>query len=310
MVYRDINRLSGKMNKPELAENVEESVVPPVVEDSKEESIEEQREEQQEEPIEVLEELRLIDPEGNTLETRILAPKGFVRSPASEDSLLTFLRRLELKADGSPVMLYNDSEKGNQSAQVAVFTFDVGENDLQQCADSIMRVYAEYYWSVGAYEDIAFHLTNGFFMDYLTWRDGKRIKVDGNTVSWVSSKAYDDSYECFRSYLKQVMVYAGTLSLNEESTTIEKEDIQAGDLIIKGGSPGHCVLIVDVAENQTGERCYLLAQGYMPAQDFHILNNPADPNNPWYYEEDLEYPIRTPEYSFGEDSIKRWGNGF
>ena len=310
MIFRDNNRQSEIKNNREVIENVEDPVASTEDEEGKEELTEEQREEAKEESIEVLEERSLIQPEGNTLETRILVPEGFVRSSVSEDSLLAFLRKLELKADGSPVMLYNNSEKGNQSAQVAVFTFDVGENDLQQCADSIMRVYGEYYWSVGAYEDIGFHLTNGFFMDYLTWRDGKRIKVDGNTVSWVSSKAYDDSYECFRSYLKQVMVYAGTLSLNEESTTIEKEDIQAGDLIIKGGSPGHCVLIVDVAENQTGERCYLLAQGYMPAQDFHILNNPADPNNPWYYEEDLEYPIRTPEYSFGEDSIKRWGNGF
>ncbi len=310
LIYKESNQQSEKINTQELTEIEDEPVTPSKVKESKKDLIEERSEETEEEYTEALEEIRLIYPEGSTLETRILTPEGFVRISASEDSLLTFLRNLELKPDGSPVMLYDNTEKGNQSAQAAVFAFDVGESDLQQCADSIMRVYGEYYWSIGAYEAIGFHLTNGFFMDYLTWREGKRIKVNGNTVSWVSSKGYDDSYDCFRSYLKQVMVYAGTLSLNEESTTIEKEDIQAGDIIIKGGSPGHCVLVVDVAQDQSGEQCYLLAQGYMPAQDFHILNNPVNPGNPWYYEEDLEYPIRTPEYTFGEDSIKRWGKGF
>lgn len=65
-----------------------------------------------------------------------------------------------------------------------------------------------------------------------------------------------------------------------------------------------------VAINEEGEKCYLLAQGYMPAQDFHILKNPANSLNPWYYESDLEYPIQTPQYTFEEGSIRRWMEGF
>jgi len=106
------------------------------------------------------------------------------------------------------------------------------------------------------------------------------------------------------------MVYAGTLSLEGESTGIEVEEIQVGDMLLRGGSPGHCVLVVDIAENETGERCYLLAQGYMPAQEFHILNNPSSEDNPWYYEEDFKETIRTPEYTFYQENIKRWGEGF
>lgn len=259
---------------------------------------------------EVTEAVSLINPEGSTLYTRISTPDGYKRVEASKDSLLYFMRNQELKPDGSPVLLFDSSEKGNQSAQVAVFSFDVGESDLQQCADSIIRVYSEYYWSIGAYDKIRFHLTNGFLMDYLSWREGKRIQVKGNTVSWIISGSSDYSYECFRAYLKQVMIYAGTLSLSEESTVINKKDLKQGDVIINGGSPGHCVLIVDVAENKEGKKCYLLAQGFMPAQDFHILKNPVDPLNPWYYEADLEYPIQTPQYTFEEGSIRRWMDGF
>lgn len=251
-----------------------------------------------------------INPQGNTLESRILPPEGYVRAEAKEDSFVTFLRKQELKPHGSPVLLYNGREKGNQTAQAAVFAMDVGNSDLQQCADSIIRVYGEYYWSIGAYDKIGFHLTNGFYMDYLKWRNGSRIHVEGNQVSWVKSKSYDDSYESFRQYLKNVMVYAGTLSLEGESTGIEVKELQVGDMLIRGGSPGHCVLVVDIAENETGERCYLLAQGYMPAQEFHILNNPSSEDNPWYYGEDFKETIRTPEYTFYEENIKRWGEGF
>lgn len=261
-------------------------------------------------PTEEPEEISLIDPAGNSMEGRIRTPEGYKRTAASEGSLQAYLRKLELKPDGSPVMLFDNTEKGNQSAHAAVFAFDAGDGDLQQCADSIIRVYSEYYLSTGAVDKIRFHLTNGFLMDYETWRNGGRIKVQGNDVTWVSSAGYDDSYEGFRSYLKQVMIYAGTLSLSEEGHLIDKEELKTGDMIIKGGSPGHCVLVVDAGENESGERCYLLAQGFMPAQEFHILNNPADSSNPWYYERDLEYPVRTPQYTFGEGTIKRWQEGF
>lgn len=274
------------------------------------EATNESTEESTEEPMEQINEYTLINPRGSTVESRILPPIDFKRLEAPEGSILTYMRNLELKPDKSPVMLFNGREKENQTAQSAVFAFDVGENDLQQCADSIMRVYGEYYWSIGAFDKINFHLTNGFLMDYLSWREGKRIKVEGNKVSWFSSTSYDDSYECFRKYLTQVMVYAGTLSLSQESTTIDKEELRVGDMIIQGGSPGHCVLVVDVAVNLDGEECYLLAQGYMPAQDFHIINNPRDAINPWYYNTDIDYPIRTPEYIFRDGSIKRWMEGF
>lgn len=251
-----------------------------------------------------------INKDGTTLETRIQVPEGFERLEADKDSFVTFMRNLECKPDGSPVLLYDGREKGNQTAQVAVFAFDVGTSDLQQCADSIIRIYGEYYWSIGAYDKIGFHLTNGFYMDYLTWRNGNRIKVDGNNVQWVESKSYDDSYESFREYLKNVMIYAGTLSLEEESSLITLSELKAGDMLISGGSPGHCILIADVAKNEAGEKCYLLAQGYMPAQDFHVLNNPASEESPWYQEQDLKGTIRTPEYSFYEENMKRWGEGF
>lgn len=246
----------------------------------------------------------LIAPSGDTLQTRIHAPAGYTRQEAATGSLEEFFRNYKMKADGEKVLLYDGSEKGNQSAHVAVFTLPIENADLQQCADSVMRMYAEYYWSIGAYDKIKFHFTNGFLAEYTKWREGYRIVVDGNNVSWSQSASYDDSYECFVKYLRVVFSYAGTLSMETEATEITLEEAEAGDVFLQGGSPGHVVMIVDVCVNQEGEKAYLLAQGYMPAQEFHVLKNPLHEENPWYFEEEITYPLQTPEYIFAEGSLK------
>lgn len=247
-----------------------------------------------------------INPQGMNLEDRFPEPEGYKRIEAPEGSFQSYLRGLPLKPDVSPVLLYNGAEKGNKNAHAAVFAMPVFDSDLQQCADSVMRVYAEYFWTSGNYDKIAFHLTNGFLMDYPSWREGNRLLVEGNHVSWVKKASYDDSYETFLLYMKYVMMYAGTLSLDAECTSITSDQLQAGDMFIKGGSPGHCVMVADVAVNDKGETCFLLAQGYMPAQEFHILKNPAGGQDPWYYGHQIEYPFITPEYVFQDGSLKRW----
>lgn len=247
-----------------------------------------------------------VNPQGKTLEDRFPAPAGYLRVLKPSGSLQGYLRLYTMKPDESPVLLYNGNPKKNQESHAAVFSMPMVEGDLQQCADSVIRIYGEYLWSMGAYDAIKFHLTNGFLMDYGSWRSGKRLKVSGNRVTWVQKAAYDDSKESFLSYLREVMVYAGTLSLDKESVEIKPQEIQAGDLFIKGGSPGHCVMVVDVAQDQAGNLCFLLAQGYMPAQEFHVLKNPLHPEDPWYYITELKYPLATPEYVFDEGSLKRW----
>ncbi len=250
--------------------------------------------------------LSLINSTGMTLETRINPPEGYTRIPSEEGEFTGFVRSLRLKEDGSEVLLYDGSPKSYQDGHVAVFELDTGSKDLQQCADSIIRIYAEYYWSIEAYDKIDFHLTNGFLMEYTKWRDGYRIEVDGNEVSWVKKADYDASYEVFRKYLESVFMYAGTLSLSAECSEITIQELLTGDMLLYGGSPGHCVLVVDMAEDAQGNKCYLLAQGYMPAQDFHILKNPLHEEDPWYYASEITYPLRTPQWTFEDGSLVRW----
>ncbi len=242
--------------------------------------------------------------EGTTLETRFAVPEGYKRIASEPGSLTAFVRSYEMKPDGSPVLLYDGREKYNQSAHAAVFSLPIEETDLQQCADSVMRVYAEYYWQTGQYDKIGFHFTNGFWCDYATWRDGYRVHVNGNDVSWSKDTSYDDSYECFVKYLRMVFNYAGTLSMDSlETETISLSEMTVGDVILTGGSPGHVVMVVDVCINEEDEKAFLLAQGYMPAQEFHVLNNPLHEKDPWYYETEIQFPLSTAEYVFRDESM-------
>jgi hypothetical protein len=68
-------------------------------------------------------------------------PIGYKRTPTSEFG--KYLRNITLKTDKT-VYLYNGLKKRNQEAQYAVLDISVGDRDLQQCADAVMRLRAEW----------------------------------------------------------------------------------------------------------------------------------------------------------------------
>ena len=248
----------------------------------------------------------LINPEGPTLEERILTPKGYYRQPVDADSLTFFLRNYPMKIHGSPILLYNGEPAKNQTAHSAIFALPLESEDFQQCADSVMRVYAEYYLSIRKPEKIAFHFTTGFLAEYSMWRDGYRIKADESDFCWVQSDGYDDSYQNFTKYMRMVFAYANTLSMDTyEAEPISLRELRVGDVFLEGGSPGHVILVVDVCSDENGRRAFLLAQGHMPAQEFELMKNPAHENDPWYYEEEIVFPFDTSVHTFSEDSLQR-----
>ena len=242
---------------------------------------------------------------GKTIETRFEAPEGYQRTESGEDSFTAFVRSYPLKKEGSKVRLYNGDKKQNQDAHAAVFKLPIENEDLQQCADSVIRMYAEYFWHTGQKDRIKFHFVDGFLAEYSKWRAGARIQATDNGTYWVNSATTDNSYKAFKKYLRMVFAYSGTLSMEAESKKIKLDKLRTGDIFIKGGSPGHVVMVADVCKNQDGKKAFLLAQGYMPAQQFHVLKNPAHEDDPWYYEDEVRYPFVTPEYTFGKGSLKR-----
>lgn len=242
----------------------------------------------------------LPSPPGDSVFTRFSPPPGFERLPAEKGTFAGYLRCLPLLPTGSPVFLYNGNQKGKQDVHAAVVDIDTGNRDLQQCADAVMRLRAEYLYVEKRYADIRFNFTNGFPAEYSRWRQGQRISVKGNRCEWRSAESGNsESYTAFRQYLDQVFMYAGTLSLSKELKRRQPGDMEPGDVFIQGGSPGHAVIVVDMAVNRrTGEKVFVLAQSYMPAQQIHILKNLSEPGiSPWYRLQPGR-PLRTPEWTF------------
>jgi hypothetical protein len=245
---------------------------------------------------------------GDTLASRIGPPPGFARPAVAPASFAGWLRGLPLKPAGAPVLLHTGTPKLRQDVHVAVIDIDVGPRDLQQCADAIMRLRAEWQFASGRPGDIAFNDTGaGKPIAFARWAAGERPHLSGRSLAWSRSAGPDASYASFRRYMDLVFIWAGTHSLERELVAKPVAELAAGDLFIKGGFPGHAVLVADIAESRaTGERRFLLVQSFMPAQEMHVLKDPANADgSPWY---PLAFgdQLVTPEWTFPRESLRRW----
>jgi Domain of unknown function (4846) len=249
----------------------------------------------------------LLNPSGTTISARFSIPSNFTRIQSEKNSFGEFLQNLSLKPHGSLVHYYNGQEKPNKVA-AAILTMDVGVKDLQQCADAVMRLRAEYLLKAKQYDALHFKFTNGFKADYTKWRAGNRIVVKGNSVSWVKTTKESHSYQSFREYMNSVFTYAGTASLAKELKPVPFSDMKIGDVLIKGGSPGHAVIVVDMAINpKTHKKVFMIAQSYMPAQDIHILVNRNNTSiSPWYELNEKADEVDTPEWTFDTNQLMRF----
>lgn len=250
--------------------------------------------------------LPAIDTSGMTLQSRFNPPAGFERISADSSSFAHYLRNLPLKKTGSKVKYYDGGTKSNYGVYAAVVDLDIGTKNLHQCADAVMRLKAEYLWSTGQYDKIHFNFTNGFRVDYTEWMKGKRMVVSGNKTYWTSGSPRANTYKDFWKYMELIFNYAGTLSLDKEMKSKTIDTIEIGDVFIKGGSPGHAIIVIDLVVNsETGEKQFLLAQSYMPAQETQILKNPKNQNSPWY-STDFGEVLNTPEWTFYKNQLKGW----
>lgn len=244
--------------------------------------------------------------QSTSLQKQIEVPSGYKRIPLEPSSFGAWLRGLPLLPKGTKVMLYNGQQKPYQKGAYRVLDIDIGQRDLQQCADAVMRLAAEYHYSKKDYAAIHFNYTSGHTIRFSDWSKGKKPVVKGSKVSFSApDNNINTSYKNFKKYLTNVYSYAGTASLSKELRSKEVSAILPGDVFIWGGFPGHAVLVMDVAKDErTGKKIFLLAQSYMPAQNIHILQNFNDNNiSPWY-SEDFGDQLLTPEWTFERGTLK------
>ncbi|MEP7279454.1 MAG: DUF4846 domain-containing protein [Bacteroidota bacterium] len=168
----------------------------------------------------------------------ITVPAGFTRVAGGSRSYAAWLRGLPLKKDKT-VYLYKGFKKNNQAVQFAVLDISVGRKDLQQCADAVMRLRAEYLYAQQRFGEIDFTDNN---------------RTHYRLAAHAGRKAFDQ-------YLEKNFSYCGTASLSNQLLAVtDFRQVAAGDVLVKGGSPGHSVQVMDVAVNKEGKKIYLLAQ--------------------------------------------------
>lgn len=245
-----------------------------------------------------------------TLFSRFPVPENFEQEKHSSTSMGEWLLGLPLLADGTPVHLYTGELKGYQGAHAAVINLDVSADDLQQGIYAVIRLRAEYLFATQQYDKIVFPTSDSLDLDYLQYLKGKRIIIQGNktSVNYYGKKYADASdHAVFMLFMNDVFRYAEASVMNHQMKSVVPDSIQAGDVFLHVGNPGHAVLVVDVAKNpKTGEQIFMLAQSYRPAQQMHILKNDFNKTlSPWYALHSKSKLI-TPEYVFDWDELKRF----
>jgi hypothetical protein len=204
------------------------------------------------------------------LDARFAPPPGFVRVPLADGSFGAFLRALPLLPAATPVVDYRGSvvRAADDPRVAAVVDIDVGQSDLQQCADAVLRMNAEWRYGRGD-RDIAYPIASGAVLSYPKYLAGERALEKGPQMS---AAAAADSHRVFRAYLDEVFAWANTASLQHGSAPAPFVDVQPGEFFVMAGRPfGHAVLVLDVARHGDGRVALLLGQSYMPAQSFHVL---------------------------------------
>jgi hypothetical protein len=228
------------------------------------------------------------------LSARIAAPAGFARVKVARGTYAAWLRHLPLRPAGSAVRSFAGRTivAGNHPSLAAVVDLDLSAHDRQQCADTIMRLRGEHLFALGKAAETRFLWSGGKRFGFADWRRGLRPAKQGRGWSFEAKAPASDGYRAFRSYLEFMFSWTGTIHQVGEPR-VRFAELQAGDFLIQGGSPGHAVVILDLARGEgarRGELRGLIGQGFMPAQDLHVLR--ADDGGAWFeLREDRAIPV-------------------
>lgn len=235
-------------------------------------------------------------------------PTGFRRINAAKGSFTDHIRKIRLKKE-SAVFLYDGRLKPNQQAQFAVLDIPIRNNSLLQCADAVLLIRANWLFNQQQFNQIRFLATDGSWLSYKDWCDGVRYRLKGNkliAVTLAGEITSPDNRTNLNRFMQVVYSYCGTASLAKQmKIKRDLSKIESGDVFLKGGHPGHVMLVADIAENKNGEKIFILLQGYMPAQDIHVVKAVGSPFiQPW-----LSYSggvLQTPEWNFADGSLYQW----
>lgn len=231
----------------------------------------------------------ISNPAGRGCIGEISTPKGFERVAVDAGSIGEYIRRIPLQKRGSHMKYFDGRIAYGQYFGYAVLDIPM-LSSIEQCADAVMRIRAEYLWESGQYGQIHFHSVSG-----------KNQKYGGGS-----------DRNSFEAYLRKVYGNSNTTSLRREMSPKDIRDIAPGDVFVyespRPGFYGHAVLVADVARNyRTGQTAVMLAQSSTPALTMHIIRDILHPfHSPWVILDDSSDGVFISGIYFGKDDLREW----
>jgi hypothetical protein len=213
---------------------------------------------------------------------RIAVPAGYERAPVPDRSFAAWLRHLPVASEETPVTTVNETVvlAADHPNLAAVVALRPRAERLLNGVNILIRLRAEYCWTAQRTEALVFHFTSGHLAGWRAWSLGDRPFVDGRNVAFRRVVGRDDSRDSFCMYLETVFRYASLPSLLADTRPADDRRIEAGDILVQRGRPGHALMVLDIATDARGRLRVLLGQGGRPAQAFHVLQ--SDAGTAWF----------------------------
>jgi hypothetical protein len=231
----------------------------------------------------------------------------YKRIQIQEKSFAAMLRNLPLKSPGSDVLNYRGGifKSGQDTSVAFVVDLDIQGRRLEQCMDILVRLYAEYLWRRNQVDHFKLPLPGGYWLSWKDWEAGFRPVFKGIDITMHKLSDFDDSYQSYLTYLNTVYAESHTQQFYHALQSLKREDVQIGDIIIRKGTKGHAIMIVDLAMSKSGEMIALIANGDTPACELFLLNHKRD--KPWipfnFKSELLDLPLKR---TMGWDGLRRF----
>ena len=242
-----------------------------------------------------------------TLLARFPTPPSYERVKLEPGSFGAWLRELPLAAPKTPVTSSKGGSvhPGDDQYLGAVVAIDHGKIDLQQSPDVVIRLHAEWLWSLGD-KNISYRSATGLDMPASRWARGERLETQGANVFWLAKvQAAELNHAEFRQYLNGVFTWANSTSLAQQAEPVVAAELAPGDFFVHTKSPGHALLVLDVAKKEDGKLVALFGQGLNPAQSIHVLQ--AGRATAWFSLRPGE-PVLTPHTKeFAWEGLRRLG---
>jgi hypothetical protein len=131
--------------------------------------------------------------------------------------------------------------------------------------------------------------------------------LTGNNVSFHKTAIENNSKANFHKCLNLVYTYAGTQFLYFELPKVTcTKDLKIGDILIKPGSFGAVVMIVNIFEDNEVIDCLHYSRAILPPRAFLFYKNPENINISTRFEFTKGIPLQIPTDYFVEAKFVRF----